>query len=147
MALCDVVIRDWVMSSVVNIVAEARRNTFYRRVIYTGEFSQLVVMAIPPRDDIGVERHRAVEQTIVIVDGFGILSLGRQRRVVNPGDAIVITPGTRHNLVAGHNLAGGPLKLFTVYTPPNHIDGRVHRTRADAEADIEDREFGELVGY
>lgn len=129
------------MSAVVDAVAEARRNNYYRRVVYTGELSQLVVMALRPHEDIGAERHRAVEQTIVVAEGYGVVTLGDRRRTVHVGDVIVITPRTRHNLVAGTV----PLKLFTIYTPPNHIDGRVHRTRADAEADIADREFG--VGY
>lgn len=130
------------MSVIVDIVAEARRNTFYRRVIYTGELSQLVVMALRPHEDIGAERHRAVEQTIVLVEGFAIVVLDGRRQTAHVGDAIVITPGTYHNLVAGPQ----GVKLFTIYTPPNHIHGRVHRTRADAEADIADQEFGRAVG-
>lgn len=130
------------MSAVVDIVSEARRNTFYRRVIYTGELSQLVVMSLLPNDEIGAERHRAVEQTLVIVMGFGTVILDGRQRKVEPGDAIVVTPGTYHNLVAD-----SVLKLFTIYTPPNHIHGRVHRTRAEAEADIEDQEFGRAGGY
>jgi mannose-6-phosphate isomerase-like protein (cupin superfamily) len=132
-------------SAVIDIVAEARRNNYYRRVVYTGELSQLVVMALRPNEEIGREIHREVEQSIFIVEGSGrFVAYGRQR-IVRPGDAIVITPGTRHNLIA----ESGPLslRLFTIYTPPNHIDGRIHRTRADAEADVEDREFGETVGY
>lgn len=131
------------MSLVVDIVGEARRNEFYRRVLHTGAYSQLVVMAIPPGSEIGSERHRAVEQTLVIVDGVGTVILDGRRAEVKCGDAVVVTPGTRHNIVAGPR----PLKLFTTYTPPNHIHGRVHRTKAEAEADIQDREFGERVGY
>lgn len=126
---------------VLDIVTEARRNTYYRRVVYTGELSQLVVMALRPHQEIGMERHRAVEQTIVVVDGLGTMVLNGLRRPIRPGDAIVVTPKTSHNLIAT-----SALKLFTIYTPPNHIDGRVHRTRAEAEADIEDREFGQAIG-
>jgi mannose-6-phosphate isomerase-like protein (cupin superfamily) len=131
------------MSAIIDIVAEAQQNTFYRRVVYTGENSQLVVMCIPPHGEVGAEIHKAVEQTIFIVDGFGSAVLDRQRRFIGPGDAIVVTPRTRHNFIAGDQ----PLKLFTVYAPPNHLPGRVHRTRADAEADVEDEEYGKSVGY
>lgn len=130
------------MSAVVDIVSEARRNTHYRRVVYTGERSQLVVMALRPREDVGAEMHPAVEQTVVIVDGFAVVTFDGRRETVHVGDAIVITPGTYHNVAAGPR----GLKLFTIYTPPNHIHGRVHRTRADAEADIEDQEFGRAAG-
>jgi len=129
------------VSAVIDIVREARRNTYYRRVVYTGELSQLVVMSLLPNDEIGAERHRAVEQTLIIVDGLGTVILNGHEKKVRPGDAIVITPGTYHNLVAD-----SVLRLFTIYTPPNHIHGRVHRTRADAEADIEDQEFGRATG-
>ena len=128
-------------SSVIDIVREARRNNYYRRVVHTGERSQLVVMALPPDEEIGYETHRAVEQTLFIVEGTGTMILDGIRCLVRPGDAVTITPGTRHNLIAGST----PLRLFTVYTPPNHIDGRVHRTRADAEADVEDGAFGRAL--
>lgn len=130
------------MSAVVDIVAEARRNVYYRRVVYTGERSQLVVMALRPHEDVGAEMHRAVEQTIVIVDGLATVVLDGRQQTAHGGDAIVITPGTYHNVTAGPR----GLKLFTIYTPPNHIHGRVHRTRADAEADIENEEFGRAAG-
>ena len=126
-------------SDVIDIIAEARRNTYYRRVVRTGALSQVVVMALLPYEEIGQETHRAVEQSLFIVDGFGTITLNGLRQSVRPGDIILVAPGTRHNLVAGP----APLRLFTIYTPPNHIDGRVHRTRADAEADTEDEDFGE----
>jgi len=131
------------MSHVIDIVGTARVNTFYRRVVYTGDLSQLVVMALRPHESIGAERHRAVEQTLIIVEGSGKAILDERRFPVRAGDAVVITPGTRHNLIAG---ADG-MKLYTVYTPPNHIDGTIHRTKADAKADEEDRAFGQRVGY
>lgn len=130
-----------IQSAVIDIVAEARRNTAYRRVIHTGALSQLVVMALPPRGEIGAETHRAVEQSLFIVDGIGTIILDGLRRSVHPGDVVTISRGTRHNLVAGPVA----LRLFTVYTPPNHIDGRVHRTQADAMDDVEDEEFGREI--
>lgn len=125
-----------------NIIQEARNNAFYRRVVYTGELSQLVVMTIPPGGDVGEETHRAIEQSIFVVEGDGAVMLGSVWRPIHAGDVIVIPPGVRHNLIAGPV----PLRLVTVYTPPNHIDRRVHPTRADAEADIEDEAFGRRMG-
>jgi mannose-6-phosphate isomerase-like protein (cupin superfamily) len=126
---------------VIDIVAEARRNLYYRRVIYTGELSQLVVMTIRPHESIGQEMHRSVEQSLFVVEGSGTLVANGHRQTAYPGDVIVIPPRTRHDLVAGPV----PLKLFTIYTPPNHLDGRLHRTKADAEADFEDEAFGRAV--
>lgn len=117
-------------------------NDDYRRVLFTGKRSQLVVIAIPPGESIGSERHQHVEQTIVIVSGSGRAVLGGERTNVGGGSVIVVTPGTTHNLV---NTGTTPLRLFTSYTPPNHIDGRVHRTKADAERDVEDQRYGRKV--
>lgn len=117
-------------------------NTDYRRVLFTGARSQLVVMSIPPGESIGKERHPHVEQTIVVLSGSGEVVLDGQRTNVGGGDVIVVTPNTEHDLV---NTGKTPLQLFTTYVPPNHIDGRVHKTKADAERDEADHRFGEEV--
>jgi mannose-6-phosphate isomerase-like protein (cupin superfamily) len=117
-------------------------NTDYRRVFFTGARSQLVAMSIPPGESIGVEKHARVEQTIVILSGTGHVVLDGKRTDIGGGDVVVVTPGVEHNLV---NTGAAPLKLFTTYVPPNHIDGRVHRTKGDAERDIEDERYGEQV--
>lgn len=127
--------------AVVDIVAEAKANPWYRRVVHTGDKSQLVVMTIPPFGEVGEETHRVVEQSIFIVEGTGTATINGARATVRPGDAIVVTPGTTHNIKAGRE----PLRLFTTYTPPNHLDGTLHRTRADAEADERDQAFGRRV--
>lgn len=118
-------------------------NTNYRKVLFTGAGSQLVVMSIPPGDSIGAETHAHVEQTIIVLKGSGQAVLDGQKTNVNDGDVIVVTPGTPHNLV---NTGRVPLQVFTTYAPPNHIDGRIHRTKQDAERDVEDEEFGHHVG-
>jgi mannose-6-phosphate isomerase-like protein (cupin superfamily) len=125
-----------------NVAQLARDNELYRRVLFTGDKSQLVVMSIPPGDDIGQETHARVEQTIVCVSGSGRLSLNGVESNFGPGDVVVITPGTRHDI---RNVGGGPLKLYTIYVPPNHIDQRVHATKANAQADQEDEAFGRRV--
>ena len=118
-------------------------NTNYRKVLFTGAGSQLVVMSIPPGESIGAETHAHVEQTIIVLKGSGQAVLDGQKTNVNDGDVIVVTPGTPHNLV---NTGRVPLQVFTTYAPPNHIDGRIHRTKQDAERDVEDEEFGRHVG-
>ena len=126
----------------INIAQAAERNADFRRVLHTGERTQLVVMSIPPNGDIGAETHRHVEQLIFVQSGHGVAILGVEKRPVRAGDVVVVPPGVRHNLL---NVANVPMKLYTVYSPPNHIDGRVHQTRADADADVADEEFGRRV--
>ncbi len=125
-----------------NVVQLARESNLYRRVLFTGAKSQLVTMSIAPGDDIGEETHEHVEQTIVCVSGSGRLFLNGIPSRFGPGDAVVIVPGTRHDI---RNVGTAPLRLYTIYTPPNHIDQRVHATKADAEADQEDEAFGRRV--
>ena len=126
-----------------NVAQLARDNDNYRRVLFTGDKSQLVVMSIAPGDDIGQETHVRVEQTIVCVSGSGRLSLNGVESNFGPGDVVVITPGTRHDV---GNVGSAPLKLYTIYVPPNHIDQRVQATKADAQADQDDEAFGRRVG-
>lgn len=115
-----------------------RKNKDYRRVLNTGDASQIVAMSLLPGEDIGEEAHEDVEQTLVIVEGSGKVTLDDYVKRVHPGDAVVVRPKVLHNL---ENDGDTFLKLFTVYVPPNHIDGRVHKTKADAEADIEDQDY------
>lgn len=131
------------MSFMIDIVGTAERNRDFRRVLHTGRLSQLVVMSIPSGEDIGEETHHGVEQTLTCVSGNGVAVLDDKQIRFEPGDLVVVTPGTRHNFV---NAGDRPLKLFTVYAPPNHLDGRVHRTRAEADADVADQEFGDAAG-
>jgi mannose-6-phosphate isomerase-like protein (cupin superfamily) len=125
-----------------NVVELARENSLYRRVLFTGDKSQLVLMSIPVGDDIGEESHARVEQMIVCVGGRGRLSIDGVESAFDPGDVVVVTPGTRHDI---RNVGATPLKLYTVYNPPNHIDQRVQATKAEAKADKEDEAFGHRV--
>lgn len=114
-----------------DIVAEAKSNTFFRKELVTNEHSQLVLMSVEPGDDIGEEVHDEVDQMLVFVDGTGEAVLDGQRRPVQ-ADALVIVPaGTRHNFI---NTGSTPLKLFTIYSPPEEAPGTVHETKADAVA-------------
>lgn len=122
-----------------HIDRETEENADFRRVLFTGAKSQLVVMSIPPGGEIGEETHDHVEQTLYVKAGEGEAILNGEKSPLGVGDVLIVMPGTRHNV---RNVGKGDLKIATVYAPPNHIDGRVHATKADADADHEDEEFG-----
>jgi mannose-6-phosphate isomerase-like protein (cupin superfamily) len=125
-----------------DVVQAARSNEDYRRVLFTGTKSQVALMTIPAGGDIGPETHLNVEQLIFIASGQGKAVLNGVESPVATGDLVVATPGTRHDVV---NTGTQPLRIYTIYTPPNHIEGRIHHTKADADADSADEEFGRLV--
>ena len=124
-----------------NIEQLTVENEDFRQVLYTGQHSQVVLMSIEPGDDIGEEIHH-VDQFLRFEKGEGKSIVDGVEYPVTDGTAILVPAGARHNIL---NTGTGALKLYTVYAPPNHIDGRVHHTKADAVADIEDEEFGEKV--
>jgi mannose-6-phosphate isomerase-like protein (cupin superfamily) len=127
------------MSFIGNIESLAEQNDSFREVIFTGAKSQLVVMSIPVGGEVGQETHEHVEQTLYIVSGVCKVVLDGEEHVVSGGDIVVVTPGTEHNFI---NVGEEAVKIITTYSPPNHIDGRVHRTREEADADTEDENFG-----
>ena len=116
-----------------NIERLTTDNRDFRRVLYTAKHSQLVLMALPPGEHIGMEVHD-VDQFFRIEEGTGESVIDDARTAIGPGSAIVIPSGTKHDLV---NTGTSPLKLYTLYAPPQHRDGVVHRTRAEAEKDKE----------
>ena len=108
-------------------------NTYFRRVLYTGKHSQLVVMCLEPGEDIGDEVHPNVDQFFRIEQGDAKFVLNeKQERPAREGDAVVVPAGTYHNVINTSKTA--PLKLYTIYSPPNHPDGTVHKTKAEAQA-------------
>jgi mannose-6-phosphate isomerase-like protein (cupin superfamily) len=115
----------------VDIVKLARSNDAFRREIATGEHSQVVAMTIPVGEDIGDEVHEENDQLLVFVDGEGEAVLDGKKSPVTPNDLILVPAGTRHNFI---NKGDGPLRLVTVYAPPEHPPGTVHQTKAEAEA-------------
>ena len=125
-----------------NVLEQARANEAYRRVLFTGDRSQLVLMTIPPGGDIGVESHAHVEQLIFIASGQGKAIVNGAETPVGAGDVVVATPNARHNIV---NTGAEPLRIYTVYAPPNHLDGRVHPAKVDADGDKADEAFGAAV--
>lgn len=114
-----------------DIVQRARRNTYFREVVSTGPHCQVVVMSLPPGEDIGEEVHPDVDQVFVIVDGSGTAILDGDRSPVAPGRLVHVMAGVRHDIV---NTGLGDLRLYTIYAPPEHAPGTVHETKADAEA-------------
>ncbi len=115
-----------------NISKAAKTNSDFRRVMATGPYSQLVTMSIKPKEDIGSEVHPGTDQMLFIVAGTGKAVVNGETAEVKENDAVFVPAGAKHNLInTGHE----DLRLFTVYAPPEHKDGTVHRLKADALAD------------
>lgn len=123
-----------------NIEQLVIRNDNFREVLFTGEKSQLVVMSIPVGSEIGEEIHPHVEQTLYVVTGICDVQLDERLVRASGGDVVVVTPGTRHNFI---NRGDEVVKIITTYSPPNHIDKRIHVTKEDGDKDTEDEAFGE----
>jgi mannose-6-phosphate isomerase-like protein (cupin superfamily) len=115
----------------VDIVKLARSNDAFRREIATGEHSQVVAMTIPVGGEIGEEVHEENDQLLVFVDGEGEAVLDGKTSMVTPNDLVLVPAGTRHNFI---NKGDSPLRLVTVYAPPEHPPGTVHQTKAEADA-------------
>ena len=116
-----------------NIEKIAETNQDFRQVLYTAKNCQLVVMSLKSKEEIGMEVHK-LDQFFRVEEGNGEAILDGVRTAISAGFAVLVPAGTNHNII---NTGEGPLKLYTLYAPPNHRDGVVHRTRADAEADSE----------
>jgi mannose-6-phosphate isomerase-like protein (cupin superfamily) len=126
--------KEVTMSFNQDIVARAKANRWFREVLSTGPNCQVVVMSIPPGGEIGEEVHDRVDQVLVCVEGEGSAVLEGQGSPVHPGHLVHVPAGTRHNLL---NEGTGDLKLYTVYAPPQHAEGTIHRTKAEADASEE----------
>ena len=116
-----------------NIEGIAVKNEDFRQVLYTARNCQLVVMALKPKEEIGAEVHK-LDQFFRVEKGMGEAVLDGVRTAIGAGFAVVVPAGTNHNII---NTGSAPLKLYTLYAPPNHRDGVVHGTRAEAEKDNE----------
>jgi mannose-6-phosphate isomerase-like protein (cupin superfamily) len=116
-----------------DIETTAIENPNFRQVLYTAQHSQLVVMCLKPGEDIGMETH-ALDQFFRVEEGAGEVILDDVKSAIHTGFAILVPAGARHNIV---NTGDIGLKLTTLYAPPNHRDGIVHATRADAQTDDE----------
>ncbi len=120
-----------------NIETLTKENNFFRKVLYTAKHSQLVLMSLKPGEEIGEEVHQ-LDQFLRVEEGAGQAVLNGVSTDISDGFAIVVPEGARHNIINTGNI---PMKLYTVYSPPNHIDGVIHKTKADAEGDEEHDHF------
>lgn len=116
-----------------DIDAAAVGNKEFRRVLYTAKNCQLVVMSLKPNEEIGAEVHD-LDQFFRVEQGTGVAVLDGVRTAIREGFAVLVPEGANHNII---NTGSIPLKLYTIYSPPEHRDGVVHHTRAEAEADSE----------
>jgi mannose-6-phosphate isomerase-like protein (cupin superfamily) len=119
-----------------DIVSLVKQNRWFREVVATGPHAQVVVMSIPPGGEIGEEVHDGVDQVLIFVEGEGAAILNGDRSDVGPNRLVQVPAGTRHNFI---NTGSSDLRLYTVYAPPEHAHGTVHRTKADADADEHDQ--------
>lgn len=119
---------------VANIEKLSLENENFRKVLYTAKYSQLVLMALKPGEEIGEETH-SLDQFFRVEAGEGEAVLDGVEHSITDGSAIVVPAGAKHNII---NTGTVPMKLYTVYSPPNHRDGIVHKTKTDAEKDEEE---------
>ncbi len=115
---------------IANIEQLALENTHFRHVLYTGKFSQLVLMSLLPAEEIGEEVHD-VDQFFRIETGSGTIMIDDVSETINDGSAIIVPAGARHNII---NTGSEPMKLYSLYAPPHHKDGTAHATKGDSEA-------------
>jgi mannose-6-phosphate isomerase-like protein (cupin superfamily) len=116
---------------VADIETATTTNTDYRRVLYTGKYSQLVLMNLKPGEEIGEEVHEDVDQFFRFEEGEGAVIIDGTRNPVKDGSGVVVPSGARHNVVNTSTTAD--LKLYTIYSPPEHQDGIVRKTKKDAD--------------
>lgn len=122
---------------ILNIEQATKQNKTFRTTVWTGDFMQLTLMCIPVGEDIGLEIHHHLDQFIRIERGLGLVKMGINKsdlcfqKNISDGYAFIIPAGTWHNLI---NTGESPLKLYSIYAPPQHPKGTVHLTKADAEA-------------
>lgn len=115
-----------------DIETETVKNTDFRRVLYTGKFSQLVLMSLKPGEEIGAEVHDDVDQFFRFEEGEGKVIIDRTEYTVKDGSAVIVPSGANHNVINTSKTAN--LKLYTIYSPPEHQDKIVRKTREEAMA-------------
>lgn len=119
-----------------NIERDTLKNRNFRKVIYTGKNSQLVLMSLKPKEEIGLETHPENDQFLRFEGGSGRVIVDDSKYTVKDGDAVVIPAGARHNVI--NTSSEEELKIYTIYSPPHHKDGTVHKTKEQAETDDEE---------
>jgi mannose-6-phosphate isomerase-like protein (cupin superfamily) len=117
-----------------DIDTKTKQNKDFRHVLYTGKNMQLVLMALKPSEEIGEEVHHDRDQFFRVEQGHGEVSIDGHKQEISADTAIVVPAGARHNV---RNTSTSPLKLYTLYAPPEHAEGTVQVTRSDAQASSE----------
>jgi len=115
----------------INLEEKTLAGNNFREVLYTTPRSQLVIMTLQPGEEIGLEKHEGHDQFIRVEAGRGVAILDGERHALADGVAVVIPAGTEHNVV--NTSDSEPMRLYTIYTPPEHPDGTVHATKAEAD--------------
>lgn len=128
-------------SIVINIEKDTTSNDNFRKVIFTGEHLQLVLMSLNPNEEIGEETHESVDQFFRVDGGSGKVIIDGNEEKIQNGTAFTIPAGLKHNVIAGNS----GLKVYTIYSPPNHKAGVVYKTKAEAEADKTDKPEDETI--
>lgn len=119
-----------------NIEELTLKNEYFRRVLFTAQNMQLVVMSLKPNEDIGMEVHETTDQFLRIEEGEGKSILNGEERNIKEGEVVIVPAGTEHNII--NTSSEKPLKLYTIYSPPHHKDKTIHQTKKEALEDTED---------
>jgi mannose-6-phosphate isomerase-like protein (cupin superfamily) len=115
-----------------NIEEETLGNSSFRKVLYTAKYSQLVLMSLKPKEEIGMETHEKIDQFFRFESGQGKCIIDGNEYEVTDGDVVIVPAGAKHNVI---NISDAKaLKLYTIYSPPNHEDGIIRQTKEEAEA-------------
>ena len=113
-----------------NIDKETSENSYFRKVLFTGKFAQLVVMSLKPGEEIGLEVHDHVDQFFRFEQGKGKVIINGEEFGVQEDDVAIVPAGSKHNII--NTSQSESLKLYTIYSPPNHPDGTIHKTKEEA---------------
>ncbi len=121
---------------------ETLQNNNFRKVLYTAKYSQLVLMSLQPKEEIGMETHERNDQFFRFESGQGKCIIEGNEYEITDGDAVIVPAGAKHNVI---NTSGTEvLKLYIIYSPPNHKDGVIRRTKQEAEAEVNKEEFDDI---
>lgn len=137
----SVVYNEHMKGYINNIEKETKENTNFRKVLYTAKNTQLVVMHLNPGEEIGEETH-TLDQFLRVEEGSGVAILDGVETAIESEFAVIVPAGAKHNVI---NKGAGPMKLYTLYSPPEHKDGTIHVTKADAMADEADHFDGKTT--
>jgi mannose-6-phosphate isomerase-like protein (cupin superfamily) len=120
-----------------NIEKEAEQNDFFRKVLFTGQHCQVVLMCLNPKEEIGMEVHKTIDQFFRIESGIGLAIIDDVEYELSPGIGLVVPAGSNHNII--NTSETEKMKLYTIYSPANHPEGTIHKTKEEAMA-AEDHE-------